>query len=84
MCCFRAEENCSCENTLEALDKTPVMETILRQLQEFEHLGSTFEANRAAFLFHRESGNPDRYKAVLAEWQTEMEMSNDFEEKLSS
>src|SRR5207245_6401554 len=31
LCCFRAEENCSCENTLEALDKTPVMETILRQ-----------------------------------------------------
>ena len=74
LCCLCAEEDAGRENALESLHEAPVMETVLGQLKEFKHLGSTFEANSAAFLFHRESGNPDRYKAVLAEWDSQREL----------
>ena len=50
------------------------MQTVLGQLQEFEHLGSASEADGAAFLFHSQSGNPDGDKAVLAEWDSQREL----------
>jgi len=59
------------------------METIHRQLQEFEHLGSASEANSTALLFDGESGYPDGNETALPEGQTEIGMSNDFEEELA-
>src|SRR4030088_3058313 len=59
------------------------METILRQLQEFEHLGSASEANRTALLFDGESGYPDGNETVLPEGQTEIAMSYDFQKELA-
>jgi hypothetical protein len=69
LCSLDPEKDASREDALEALHEASVMETILRQLQEFEHLGGAFEANRAASLFHRERGNPDGDEAVLTKWQ---------------
>ena len=81
-CSLGTEKNASREDALEPVHEPPVMETVLWQLQEFKHLGSAFEANGAAFLFHRERGNPYGDETVLAEGQTEIGMSNDFEEEL--
>ena len=58
------------------------METVLGQWQEIEHLGSACEPNSPAFLFHSQSGDPYWDEAVLAEWQTEIGMSDDFKEEL--
>src|SRR5207247_10052634 len=66
LCCLCAEEDAGRENALESLHGAPVMETVLGQLKEFKHLGSTFEANSAAFLLHCERGHPDWDETNLA------------------
>lgn len=71
------------EDSLEALDNTAVMRSVLRQVEELKNLSGAGKMYLAAFLPDGESGNPDGNKAVLAEGQAEVRMRCDIEKELA-
>jgi len=64
---FGTEENRRSKNPLKALRAPAVISTIFRESEEVEHLGSTAETYRAAFLTKGKRSNPNRNEAILAE-----------------
>ena len=62
-----AEEDSRCEDSLKALDNSPIMATIGSEAEEIEHLKGSFKVDGAAFLLDGESGYPNGDQAILAE-----------------
>ena len=65
-----AEEDRCCEDSLEALNHSPIMTTIGCKTKELEHLEGSFKADDTAFLLDRQGGYPYGDQSVLAEGQS--------------
>ena len=62
-----AEEDGRCEDSLKALNNSPIMATVGSEAEEIEHLKGSFKVDGAAFLLDGESGYPNGDQAILAE-----------------
>jgi len=62
-----AEEEGRCEDSLKALNHSPVMTTIGSKTKEIEHLEGSIKADDTAFLWDSQGGNPFGDQAVLPE-----------------
>jgi hypothetical protein len=78
-----AEEDRGCEDSLEALNHSPIMTTIGSKTKEIEHLEGGIKADDTAFLLDRQGGYPYGYQSVLAEGQAKLGMSGNLEKELS-
>ncbi|SPE29425.1 hypothetical protein SBA2_450041 [Acidobacteriia bacterium SbA2] len=78
-----AEEDRSCEDSLEALNHAPIMTTIGCKTKEIEHLEGSIKADDTAFLLDSQGGYPYGDQSVLAEGQAELRMSRNLEKELS-
>ena len=62
-----AEEDGRCEDSLKALNNSPIMATVGSEAEEIEHLKGSLKVDGAALLLHGESGHPDGNQPILAE-----------------
>jgi tRNA-binding EMAP/Myf-like protein len=62
-----AEEDGCCEDSLKALNNSPVMATVGSEAEEIEHLKGGLKVDGAAFLLDGESGYPNGDQPILAE-----------------
>ena len=62
-----AEEEGRCEDSLKALNHSPVMTTIGSKTKEIEHLDGSIKADDTAFLLDSQGGHPYGDQAVLPE-----------------
>ena len=60
-----AEEDGRCEDSLKALNNSPIMATVGSEAEEIEHLKGSFKVDGAAFLLDGESGYPNGDQAIL-------------------
>ena len=77
-----AEEDRGCEDSLEALNHSPIMTTIGSKTKEIEHLEGGIKADDTAFLLDRQGGYPYGYQSVLAQGQAKLGMSGNLEKEL--
>ena len=77
-----SEKDGGSKAALEALHHTPVVAAILGEAEELQHLRSAIEMDGAVLLPEGEGRHPNRNKAVLAEGQTEVGMSDDMKEEI--
>jgi hypothetical protein len=80
---LRAEEDGRCENSLKALDNSPIMATIRSEPEEIEHLKGSFKVDGAAFLLDGESGYPNGDQAILAEGQAKVGVRRNLQKEFS-
>ncbi len=78
-----AEEDRRCEDSLKALDDSPIMAVVGSEAEEIEHLEGSLKADGAAFLLHGESGYPNGDQAILAEGQTKLGVRRNLQKELS-
>jgi len=78
-----AEEDGRCEDSLKALNNSPIMATVGSEAEEIEHLKGSFKVDGAAFLLDGESGYPNGDQAILAEGQAKLGVRRDLQKKLS-
>jgi hypothetical protein len=62
-----SEEDGRCEDSLKALNHSPIMATVGSEPEEIEHLKGSVKVDGAAFLLDGESGYPNGDQAILAE-----------------
>ena len=67
----------TCEDAFEAVDQTPVMRAVARQVELLKYLGSGLEENRPTFLPNSQRGNPDRNQPVLSKGQSVVRVGDD-------
>ena len=63
-----AEEDGGCEDSLECLDDSAIVATVLGQMEKVEHLSGALKSNRTAPLLHGEGRYPNWDEPVLAKW----------------
>jgi hypothetical protein len=80
---LRAEEDRGCEDSLEALNHSPIMTTIGCKTEEIKHPKGSFKVDGAAFLLHGESGYPNGDQPILAEGQAILGVRRDLQKELS-
>ena len=78
-----AEEDGRCEDSLKALNNSPIMATVGSEAEEIEHLKGSFKVDGAAFLLDGESGYPNGDQAILAEGQAKLGVRRDLQKELS-
>ena len=62
-----AEGDGRCEDSLKALNNSPIVTTVGSEPEEIEHLKGSFKVDGAAFLLQSEGRNPNGDQAILAE-----------------
>ena len=78
-----AEEDGRCEDSLKALNNSPIMATVGSEAEEIEHLKGSFKVDGAAFLLDGESGYPNGNQPVLAVGQSKVGVRSNLEKELS-
>jgi len=78
-----AEEDGRCEDSLKALNNSPIMATIGSEAEEIEHLKGGFKVDGATFLLHGQSGYPDGNQPILSEGQAKLGVRRDLQKELS-
>jgi hypothetical protein len=78
-----AEEDGRCEDSLKALNNSPIMTTVGSEAEEIEHLKGSLKVDGAAFLLDGESGYPNGDQPILAEGQAKLGVRRDLQKKLS-
>jgi hypothetical protein len=53
------EEDGSCKHSLESLDYSPIVASVLGQIKKVEHLSGATKPYSATLLLHGERGYPD-------------------------
>jgi hypothetical protein len=78
-----AEKDGCCEDSLKALNNSPIMTTVGSEAEEIKHLKGSVKVDGAAFLLNGESGYPNGDQAILAEGQAKLGVRRDLQKKLS-
>ena len=78
-----AEEDGRCEDSLKALNNSPVMATVGSEAEEIEHLKGSLKVDGAALLLDGESGYPNGDQPILAEGQAKLRVRRDLQKELS-
>ena len=80
---LRAEEDGRCEDSLKALNNSPIMATVGSEAEEIEHLMGSLKVDGAAFLLDGESGYPNGDQSILAEGQAILGVRRDLQKEPS-
>jgi hypothetical protein len=78
-----AEEDGCREDSLKALNNSPIMAAIGGEAEEIEHLKGSIKVDDATFLLHRESGYPDGNQPILAKGQAKLGVRRNLQKELS-